>query len=301
MPKMGLGLGLRKTKATRRFQGLLDLFPGAQFVTSTSLLRYDLYDSWLQQIRRSSDNDAVLAKPDLSLAIPAISLNSLLVNGAGTLGQFVGSGSGFVAASREQALSGVGDPVQADITKQPRIISNGVLETLDGKPAMVFDGVDDGLTTPATNFTGDDLSLFFATSTDVATTDFRTLIDYKHTDPPSNWEVQTTSSADGYYLAYWNGSQYEAFGVVASFAQGEKNILSIIKNGTSIKHYINNGLAASASGATGNATIVNTIAPIAIGYTVGVGRYFKGKVRSVVVYNEALSEGQNQAIRNILY
>jgi hypothetical protein len=124
---------------TNRFRGLLDLFPGARFAMSTRLLKYDLYNSWIMQVRRNSDNDAVLAKPDLSLAVPVISLNSLLVSGAGTLGQFVGNGSGFVVASRNQTLSGVGDAVQVGITKQPRIIIDGAMVVnINGKPAIDF-------------------------------------------------------------------------------------------------------------------------------------------------------------------
>ena len=163
MPSQGLGLSIGRGSSGFRFQGLLELFPGAQFATSTRLLIYDLYDSWLQQIRRSSDNDAVLVKPDLSLAIPAISLNSPLVDSSSTLGQFVGSGSGFVAASREQTLSGV-DPVQADITKQPRIINNGVLEGLNGRPAMFFDGTDDSLITPTVVTNAGEFSTFIVLS-----------------------------------------------------------------------------------------------------------------------------------------
>ena len=164
MPSQGLGLSIGRGCSGFRFQGLLDLFPGAQFVTSTSLLRYDLHDSWLQQIRRSSDNDAVLAKPDLSLAIPSISLNSPLVGSSSTLGQFISSNSGFVAASREQTLSDVGYPVQADITKQPRIINNGVLESLNGRPAMVFDGADDNLITPTVVINAGEFSTFIVLS-----------------------------------------------------------------------------------------------------------------------------------------
>jgi hypothetical protein len=121
-----------------RFAGLLDLFPNSQLAISTRLLRANLYNEWLWQIRRNSDNDAALVKADLTLSTPAISLNSQIVNSSTTLGQFVGSNSGFVVVPKNQGLDATSNPSQSDITKQPRIVNNGVLDTKNGKPTIVF-------------------------------------------------------------------------------------------------------------------------------------------------------------------
>ncbi len=54
---------------------------------------------------------------------------------------FVGSGDGFVPTEYDQ--SGNGRHVtQTDPTQQPRIVSNGAIEALNGRPVVRFDGTD---------------------------------------------------------------------------------------------------------------------------------------------------------------
>jgi hypothetical protein len=57
---------------------------------------------------------------------------------------FVGSGHGFIHTLYDQ--SGLGnDAVQTTAANQPRIVLSGVVEKVNGKPAMYFDGVNDFL------------------------------------------------------------------------------------------------------------------------------------------------------------
>ena len=53
----------------------------------------------------------------------------------------VGSGNGFVTTWYDQSDNG-GNPTQATAGNQPRIVSNGAIETQNGKPALRFDGSD---------------------------------------------------------------------------------------------------------------------------------------------------------------
>jgi hypothetical protein len=57
---------------------------------------------------------------------------------------FVGTGNGFVTTWYDQSGNGR-NATQTDQTKQPRIVSNGAIETQNGRPAPRFDGDNDRL------------------------------------------------------------------------------------------------------------------------------------------------------------
>jgi hypothetical protein len=82
------------------------------------------------RVRRSSDN------AELNIGFTA----SGDLNTAALLAH-VGAGSGFVTTWYDQ--SGNGRHVtQTDPTQQPRIVSNGAIEALNGRPVVRFDGTD---------------------------------------------------------------------------------------------------------------------------------------------------------------
>jgi trimeric autotransporter adhesin len=56
-----------------------------------------------------------------------------------TLLAFVGSGNGFVTTWYDQSGNGR-HATQTDPARQPRIVSNGVIEKQNGRPALLFDG-----------------------------------------------------------------------------------------------------------------------------------------------------------------
>ena len=62
---------------------------------------------------------------------------------------FVGSGNGFVTTWYDQSGNGR-HATQTTPGRQPRIVNNGVIETQNGRPAVVFDGVNDRLATVST-------------------------------------------------------------------------------------------------------------------------------------------------------
>jgi hypothetical protein len=85
------------------------------------------------RVRRSSDNTEAdigfTASGDLDTA-------ALLAH--------VGSGSGFVTTWYDQSGNGR-NATQTTAGSQPRIVNNGVVEAINGKPEIRFDGVDDYL------------------------------------------------------------------------------------------------------------------------------------------------------------
>jgi hypothetical protein len=90
----------------------------------------ELYTGSLIEVRRSSDNATqnigYTADNELDTA-------SLLA--------FVGAGSGFVRTLYDQV--GSNNFTQTVVANQPRIVNAGVVDTVNGKPSMFFDGVND--------------------------------------------------------------------------------------------------------------------------------------------------------------
>lgn len=98
----------------------------------TRLLKSD-YSGPLIQVRRTSDNTT----QDIGIAGVDLDVDALAT--------FVGSNSAYVSKIYDQS-GGAKHLTQAAVGKQPRIVNAGVIDTLGGKPTMVFDGVDDYFT-----------------------------------------------------------------------------------------------------------------------------------------------------------
>ena len=97
---------------------------------------YDIYEQWdgesVAKVRRSSDN--------AELDFKANEITD------GTLTTWTGSADGLVTKWYDQSGSG-NDAIQTTASKQPMIVDAGVLVTDNGKPALKYDGEDDGFTT----------------------------------------------------------------------------------------------------------------------------------------------------------
>ncbi len=120
-----------------RFKGVLDLILA---IASVAYGLRRLYGSWTGaaiRVERSSDNAQLdigfTASGDLDIA-------ALLA--------FVGSGSGFVTIWYDQSGNNR-HATQTTAGSQPRIVNNGVLETLNGKPSVRWDGSNDSLLLPS--------------------------------------------------------------------------------------------------------------------------------------------------------
>jgi hypothetical protein len=104
---------------------LLDLFPGARTAVSLRKLR-SAYNGNCIRVRRSSDS----ATLDIGF------VNNIL--DISTLTTFVGSGSGFISIWYDQSGNGL-NFIQNTSANQPAIIISGVLQTVNGKPAVNID------------------------------------------------------------------------------------------------------------------------------------------------------------------
>lgn len=117
------------------FVGALDAF-AAPFRAHSLRRTLSAYTGPLIKVRRSSDNT--------TLEVGATSTGDL---DTAALLSFVGSSDGFVETFYDQGPTGR-HLSQATAANQPRIVAGGVLDSVNGKPALVFDGVSDLLVNP---------------------------------------------------------------------------------------------------------------------------------------------------------
>jgi hypothetical protein len=117
------------------FTGLLDTYSGASVAYSAARRLSSTYTGSLIRVRRSSDN----AEQDIGYTTGNILDESALTT-------FVGANNGFVTTWYDQSGNG-NNAVQSTAANQPQIVSSGVVNTQaglsSGKPALLFDGVND--------------------------------------------------------------------------------------------------------------------------------------------------------------
>ncbi|WP_311257324.1 arabinofuranosidase catalytic domain-containing protein [Microbacterium sp. WCS2018Hpa-9] len=133
---------------TSPFTGAFDSFAAPYRVHSLRRL-LGSYTGPAIRVRRSSDN----TEQDISFtSVGALDTTALTT--------FAGAGSAYVATWYDQG-AGARHFTQATTAAQPRIVNAGVVDVVNSKPAVVFDGTDDYLLSPTAG-------LFAATTATVA-------------------------------------------------------------------------------------------------------------------------------------
>lgn len=118
-------------------QMLASVFAGASAVYSTRIPACSTYDGPLQSVRRSTDG----AQADIYASPRGYSVFDRWLDTTALLAH-CGSGSGFVVTWYD--ISGnARNATQATAANQPRIVNAGVLQTMGGRPTVVFDGIND--------------------------------------------------------------------------------------------------------------------------------------------------------------
>ena len=125
---------------------ILDTYPNAAVAYSLRKLR-TAYTGAAIRVRRSSDN----AEQDFGFVANVLDTASLLT--------FCGAGNGFVTTWYDQS-GNAKNTTQTTAINQPRIVNSGTLDVVNGKPAVLGDGVNDtlinttlSLTNPSSIFT----------------------------------------------------------------------------------------------------------------------------------------------------
>jgi hypothetical protein len=117
---------------TAPFVGLLDAYPSASVAYSLRKLR-NAYSGSAIRVRRLIDN----VEQDFGFVGNELDTTSLL--------SFIGIGSGFVTTWYDQSGNNK-NATNATAINQPRIVNLGALDVVNGKPAVLGDGVNDTLT-----------------------------------------------------------------------------------------------------------------------------------------------------------
>jgi len=191
---------------------------------------------------------------------------------------------GFVTTWYDQSKNS-NHATQSTFTSQPKIVSAGVLLTDNGKPAIVFDGVDDVLENALSG--GDietPLTIAAVYNKDVASSNYH-VFDGDTLDRSS---LYVANSAAGTRL-YNNGS-----GITATSAVTADQVLV---------YAVSNG-ASSLINENGNTPVTGTIGTLALdGITIGRAgqaiNYLDSKIQEVIVYDSDQSANRRNIETNI--
>jgi hypothetical protein len=136
----------RTASGTPTFSGVLDSLPAPAAAFSVRRLR-DAYMGPLIRVRRSTDNATQDIGANVGGRLDVAALES-----------FCGSSSCYVSAWYDQSGSGM-NALQATVDRQPRIMNTGVLDKVNGAPAIKGDGVDDQMIFPLGSLTAFPVSI----------------------------------------------------------------------------------------------------------------------------------------------
>jgi hypothetical protein len=214
--------------------GLLETYSGAAAAYSLRKLRTGYVGNAIR-VRRSSDN----TEQDIAFNNSGgLDTTSLLA--------FVGSGNGFVTTWYDQS-GNISNLIQTTAANQARIVYNGVLETLNGKPALVtkYNYSTSGFYKATYSSTINGPATVFNIGSNVATAGVSYL-----------WDGLNTNMYAYSYNNTWMRIGGSAEFALTGYTQGitTQRIINAIYNGASSKLRINNGTYATGNTGTIAAT-----------------------------------------------
>lgn len=262
---------------------LLDGISGAIAVFSFRKLK-SLYSGFCIRVRRSSDN----AEQDFGFVNNVLDTSALL--------SFVGSGSGFVSKWYDQSGNAL-HAAQNTAASQPRIVNNGVLETINSASALSFDGSNDllSLGTPASlSFAGSTPFSIVAKGIKFADLSVNRPVIGKWTDYQEQYTFSTRTTDNKIIFATRTSDQNFRVVSAGNNSANTNDIYSFlcIRDSQGIKLFnANNVQLASADFATG---ILSSSAPVYLGHDTKT--YHSGFIKEIIVFNKALSESERAMV-----
>jgi hypothetical protein len=227
---------------------LLDTYSGAIGAYSLRKIK-STYSGYAIRVRRSSDNNSQDISFDSSGNLDTTSLTS-----------FVGANSGFVSIWYDQSENGH-NLIQNTAANQARIVLNGVIETLNGKPALVsrFNSSNNAHYNVTYNSSITSPSTIFHVGSNVGSAASTYLFD----SISSSTRIYSTS-----YNTTWirigGSSEFALTGYTQNITT--QRIINAIYNGSNSKISINNGAyttgntgTSGASGLTLGASYLNAL------------------------------------------
>lgn len=259
---------------------LLDTYTGAKAAYSLRKLKTS-YAGSAVRVRRSSDN----TEQDIGFISGSGDLDTA------ALKTFVGTGGtddGFIVTWYSQ--TGSNDVTQSTTTQQPKIMDNGVIYRLGGKPTIYSDGTTNIWLT-ASNFMGSESAgtVYEVTAADAdpATVGAGPVVENKDNTVSSHQPFSDGNIYDGFLSTVRKTTGNPSTSLSSMY------LYCAISASNDWRSYINNTLHYSTTTNTYGAT---TPFQIFEGYTTGVINPYAGKVSEVVIFSGASSNGDRNGI-----
>ena len=157
------------------------------------------YVSYAIQVRRSSDN----ATQDIGFTSGGdLDTSALLA--------FVGANNGYVSIWYDQSGNGR-NLTQTNVSRQPSIVSNGVVYTRNSVPTIFHDNVDDGILYSGSNYlTTNPLSVNIVASSNSNNSGARRAV-----QGTNNWLIGPYSNKHSWYAGGWNHQINDAWSLTS--------------------------------------------------------------------------------------
>jgi hypothetical protein len=203
---------------------LLDLYPSAAAAYSVRKLR-SAYSGSAIRVRRSSDN----AEQDIGFSSGNLDTTALTSFCSGT--------NGFVTTWYDQS-GNARNATQTTAANQPQIVSSGAVINLNGKPAMQFDGSNDGLNTPALTLSNNSYFSVYKQNLETVTSNFGYLFsDFSAAQNLSLFDNNTAPNQNKRYVfnnpnVLYDGVSTNAQELMAQFYPTASPYLNLFINGS---------------------------------------------------------------------
>lgn len=274
---LGLGLGLQlNSMPLGGFIGLLDLYPNASGAYSLRKLR-NAYTGNCIRVRRSSDN----SEQNIGFVSNILDTASLLT--------FCGAGNGFVVTWYDQSGNSR-DVTQTTAANQPQIVASGVLNTVNSKASINFNGSSQILVKTA-----------FGSSNVV--TNFAVYRNSSLLNNPNVFSIGTSGVSTSKTLGLNSSTGFQRIFAGSSL---QFNVASVVNT-----HYLGyaffNG-ASSQIAVNGASAVVgdagtNVASDLAIGAGLAGSNYFNGPIQEVILYgsNQSANKSAIETLINSYY
>lgn len=244
------------------------------------------YTGSLIRVRRSSDN----AEQD-------IGYNGSDELDVSALAAFVGANSAYIVTLYDQI--GTANLTQATAARQPRIVNAGTTDTVGGKPAMFFDGVDDHLN----HEVGHDIfaagaSTFIAAHSLAAATNRAVMSEARTATASVNYlaMIEAGGTASSFIRLNSSSVVFNGADLATDAFDGTPHCLSVTWDGTNLNGFLDGvaGSSAAPSGTTPHAPDRLTLG----GHSDGTSVYNPafGPISEAVVARTELSGADRGAI-----
>lgn len=216
--------------------------------------------------------------------------------------------SGFVTTWYDQSGNS-NDATQATAASQPKIVSGGSLVTENGKPAIDFDGVNDGLETPSIYLSGTDkISTHLLTSWDGPNTNVGIIL-----ESSLNWNnnsgsfvintgLTTNGTGDGFCTASRGSASSNAnqFAYTQTLAPPQQTLISTYNDiSGDLSRIYGNSLLGSTDGIGDKGTGIFGNHALYIGARGASAFFYEGTIQELIIYPSDQSSNRELIETNV--